>query len=168
MITQISPLLTGKAINTSDPKNISPYVYTYQSLSKAQDFQLTYFSETQNQAIILRSTDVQKYLAQDQAQQRDTKRVNDLQQIASALNLYSTDKANPNNPTQHVFPPQATWKQELAPKYLAIIPVDPLSAQDYIYTVTIDNSTYALQVKLEAPPIGKNTFLCTQDSCDYN
>ena len=168
MIAAIKPLLAGKAVNAMDPTNVAPYVYSYQPVNGGADFQIGYYSETQHQQIILRAADAQKDLAQDQADQRDIKRTNDLQQIAGALNLYSTDHANPSSPTQLVFPPQATWKQALSTKYLAIIPVDPKTNQDYVYTVSANNASFALTATLEDPPTAKKTYVCTQDGCDYN
>jgi hypothetical protein len=168
MVSLIKPLLAGQAVNPVDPTNVAPYIYTYQSIGGGADFQIGYYSETQKQSVIMRSADAQKYMAADQASQRDTKRVNDLQSIASALLLYSTDQANPTNPQQRVFPLKATWKQSISPKYMAIIPVDPQTNQDYSYDVSVDNASYSLQANLENPPTGKTTYLCTQDSCDYN
>lgn len=168
MLDAVKPLLVGKAVNPVDPTNTAPYVYTYQSVSGGTDFQLGYFSETSHQAIILRQADAKTALNKDQADQRDIKRVDDLQQIAGALNLYSNDHANPNNPAQKVFPQQATWKQSLAAKYLAIVPVDPATNQDYVYSVSVDNASYSLRAVLEDPPASKKAYICTQDSCDYN
>jgi len=167
MVSIIKPLLAGKAVNAIDPTNVAPYVYTYQPINGATDFQIGYFSETAHQQIILHAADAQADLVKDQADQNDTKRINDLEQITSALNLYSTDNANPNNPEQRVYPPQATWKQALATKYMAIIPVDPKTNQDYVYMVSADNASFSLTAVLEDPPTGKKNYVCTQDGCDY-
>jgi hypothetical protein len=62
---------------------------------------------------------------------------------------------------------QSTWKQELSPKYVTTIPQDPLTKQDYVYTVSQDNATYGLQAQLENSVGGKSKYLCTSDGCNY-
>src|SRR5581483_2474763 len=58
MIAAIKPLIQTKAINTSDPKNVAPYVYSYTAVSAGADFKLGYYPETQNQAITFTSKDI--------------------------------------------------------------------------------------------------------------
>lgn len=165
MVTMIAPALSGRAINTSDPVNTTPYIYGYMAVNGAQDFQLSYFSETQNQAIVINSADARKNFAADQANQRDNKRKADLQMIGNALQLYSNDNASISNPSQKVYPSQASWKQALAPRYISVVPVDPQTNRDYIYIVSTDNQSFVLQALLENPPAGKRGYLCTQDGC---
>jgi hypothetical protein len=167
MISDIKPMLSGIAVNTIDPTNVAPYVYTYASVNSGADFNLGYYSETQNKAITYHAADVTKFQAGDISSQRDTQRLSDLQMISQALDLYSNDHANPSNPTQSVYPMQSTWKQELSPKYVTTIPQDPLTKQDYVYTVSQDNATYGLQAQLENSVGGKSKYLCTSDGCNY-
>lgn len=167
MIQDIQPILSaGRAINTTDPVNNSPYVYSYQSVNSGADFKLSYFSETQNQEIDTNAAEALQAYNKDQADQRDAKRENDLQQISTALNLYSGANANPSNPTQKVFPPEGTWKQAIQ-KYISSVPVDPKTNQDYLYSVSPDNTSFAVQTALEDPPAGDKGYVCTQDGCAY-
>lgn len=166
MVAAIKPLLTGVAVNTTDPTNTAPYVYGYQPVNSGADFKLSYYSETQNQQVVLGSADIQKMQAADQANQRDLQRQNDLQQLASALELYSNDN-NGGNPNTKVYPPEDKWKIDLAPQYISVIPVDPLSKQDYTYTVSSDSSSYALQAVMENPPTGDKGYYCDPTGCKY-
>ena len=165
MFDQVKPLLAGQAVNPTDPTNVAPYVYTYAATSNGTDFSLTYYSETQSQAIVINAAQAQKSYGSDQANQRDIKRQNDLQNIANALSLYSSDNANLMNPTQHVYPTETNLQQALVPKYLTAMPLDPSTGQPYTYSVSADNASFSLQATLESPPVGKKGFLCTQDSC---
>ncbi len=167
MITAIKPLLAGKALNTSDPTNSAPYLYSYASISAGADFQLSYFSETQNKAIVYKSADMQKLYNLDQANQRDNQRKNDLEQLSSALNIYSNDHISGTIPDEHIYPTSDLWKSALAPQYIAAIPVDPSSKKDYACSVSADHSSFALQVQMENPPTGKKGYLCDPNGCNY-
>lgn len=167
MIKLINPLLSGKAVNTTDPLNTGQYVYSYQSVNKGADFKLGYFSETQNQAIVLTATDVQKMSADADVVQRDTQRKSDLEQLVTALQLYSNDHISGTDANERIFPTQDQWKPSLAPTYIGQIPTDPLTHKDYTYTVSSDNSSFALQAVMENPPTGKKGYSCGPDSCDY-
>ncbi len=166
MIAAIKPLIQTKAINTSDPKNVAPYLYTYTAVSAGADFKIGYFSETQNQAITFNAKDITAVATKVQADQRDTKRKADLEQISTALELYSSGHAtSPSSPD--VFPAQATWKTDLSPQYIATIPVDPSTNKDYLYTVTPSKDSYAIQAVLENPPTGKKGYVCDPNACTY-
>lgn len=167
MIKAIKPLIQSKAINTTDPKNTAPYVYSYASVSGGSDFKLGYYSETQNQVITINLKDVTATYNKQQSSQRDTQRKADLETIASILENFSVDNANPNVPNEKIYPDQATWKTDLAPKYITALPQDPQTKQDYIYTVSQNKDTYALQAVLENPPTGKKGYACTADGCTY-
>ncbi len=166
MITAIKPLLTGVAVNTTDPTNTQPYVYGYQPVSNGADFKLSYYSETQNQQIVLGSADIQKMQQTDQANQRDLQRQNDLAQLSNALNLYSNDNAG-SDPNVKVYPAEDKWKIALAPQYINPIPTDPLTKKDYIYTVSSDSSSFALQAVMENPPAGDKGYYCDPNGCKY-
>ncbi len=166
MIKAIQPLLTGRAINTTDPKNVAPYVYGY-ATAFGGDFKLTYFSETQNQLISINTKEAMSLSNKDQSSQRDNQRRVDLEQISSALELYSNDNATEINPEKKTFPAQATWKTDLA-SYMTSIPTDPQTKQDYSYSVSANKDSFALQATLEVPPTGKKGYLCTPEGCIYN
>jgi hypothetical protein len=167
MIKVIKPLIQSKAINTTDPKNTDPYVYTYASVFSGKDFKLGYYSETQNQVIAINSKDAATSYSKQQVGLRDTQRKADLEQIASLLENYSADNASPITPDQKIYPTQATWKTDLAPKYITAVPQDPQNHQDYIYTVAPSRDSFALQGALESPPSGKKGYLCTAEGCVY-
>ncbi len=165
MITSIKPLLSGKAINTTDPTNTAPYTYGYQSVGAGTDFKLSYFSETQNQAVILDAKAITNAQSANLSVQRDTQRKADLEQLAQALFLYSNDATNSTDPDVRLFPAQKDWKTALAPKYLATVPTDPKSTKDYDYSVNADMTDFAIQVLLEVPPSGAKGYLCTSSGC---
>ena len=167
MILAIKPLIQTKAINTVDPKNVAPYVYTYTAVSSGADFKIGYYSETQNQAITFASKDITAAYNKDQASQRDVKRKADLEQLASALELYSSDNVQSTDPDARVYPPETTWKTDLAPKYTATVPLDPSTNKDYAYTVSANKDSYALQAVLESPPTGKKGYVCDPSLCTY-
>ncbi|GAC1412647.1 MAG: hypothetical protein NVSMB66_2250 [Candidatus Doudnabacteria bacterium] len=167
MIKVIKPLIQSKAINTSDPKNVAPLVYSYAPVSGGSDFKLGYYSETQNQAVIMNAKSVTASFSKDQALQRDTKRKTDLETVAALLENYSTDNANPNTPNEKIYPDQISWKTALSPKYITAVPTDPQTNQDYIYTVSQNKDSYALQSNLEIPPTGKKGYACTGQGCSY-
>ncbi len=167
MLKAINPLLAGKAVNTSDPKNVAPDIYSYVAVSGGTDFKLSYYSETQKQLITLGVKEVTALSVKDQSSIRDTQRKADLEQIASGLELYSNDHVSSGSPNAKMFPTQATWKDALLKGYLTTIPADPQTKQDYSYTASPSQDSYALQAQLESPPTGKKGYLCTADGCVY-
>ncbi|MDB4940200.1 MAG: ATPase containing von Willebrand factor type (vWA) protein-like omain [Candidatus Doudnabacteria bacterium] len=167
MIKLIKPLIQNQAINTTDPKNVAPFIYNYTVLSNGTDFKLGYYSETQNQAISISAKNATTTYNKEQVIQRDSQRKADLEQIASLLENYSSDNADQNTPDQKIYPLQASWKTDLAPKYISDVPLDPSTHQDYVYSVTPTRDGFALQSSLETPPTGKKGYLCTADGCTY-
>jgi hypothetical protein len=165
MFSSVQPLLAGQAVNPTDPTNVAPYVYTYAPVSSGKDFSLTYYSETQSQAVVINAALAQKSYATSQENQRDIKREGDLQNISNALQLYSSANANPANPGQQVYPTEASLQSSLVPTYLNAMPVDPSTGQPYAYSVSADSASFSLQAVLENPPVGKKGYLCTQDTC---
>lgn len=167
MISQIRPLLTAQAINTTDPINTEPYTYKYKAVSGGANFQLSYFSETTNQAVLINEAAALKAYASDQSVQRDTKRKADLEQISGALELYSNDHVDSPDLDAQIYPSKELWKSALEEKYITKVPLDPKTNADYAYTVSSDNSSFAIQAILENPPSDKTGYLCTPDGCDF-
>ena len=167
MLKSIKPLLTAKAINTTDPTNVIPYVYGYASVNKGVDFKLTYFSETQNQLISMSEKEAQVANNAEMISQRDTQRKADLDSISSALELYANENTSPSSPDVHLLPSQANWKKAIAPDYITVIPTDPSTKKDYEYSISTDSTDFALQTILENPPAGKKGYVCTATSCEY-
>ena len=167
MIKGIKPLLTGKALNTSDPTNVAPYVYAYQSVSKGVDFKLSYFSETQNQLITISQKEAQASYDTEMISLRDAQRKADLESIAQALELYANENTSPSTPDVHLFPSQTNWKKAISPDYISVIPIDPTTKKDYEYSISNDSTDFALQAVFENPPTGKTGYVCTASSCEY-
>lgn len=167
MIEAIKPLIVTQALNITDPTNEEPYLYKYQAVAAGLDFKLSYFSETVNQLVSINEATVIKTQSEAQITQRDTKRKDDLEQLSGALELYANDNPDPEDPTRGLFPEQGSWKADLQGAYLETIPVDPLSGKDYVYTVSSDRTTFALQAELEKAPTGKRGYLCTMEACGY-
>ncbi len=167
MISQIKALLNGRAINTSDPTNVAPYLYSYASINGGADFSLGYYSETQKIVVTYNATQITDFQNKELSAQRDIVRKTDLEEIKQALDLYSGDNANPTDPSAKVYPSVSAFKSALVPKYLNSVPTDPKSSGDYTYTVNTDNTDFALQVQLENNYNGKNKYLCNSDGCGY-
>ena len=74
---------------------------------------------------------------------RDAKRIADVNQVRTALELYFDDNAQ--------YPQQATYaglSASVVPKYLSLLPVDPLSGSTYGYAFNGSNK-YHLWAELE-------------------
>ena len=96
-------------------------------------------------------------ITQTVAQTRDAKRMSDLKQIQTALELYYTDENKYPSGTQIILGKplascldstgfaQATCKNP----YMGRIPSDPLSGQNYFYTVSKDAKSYTVTAELE-------------------
>jgi hypothetical protein len=167
MIKAIKPLIISKAINTTDPTNKSPFVYAYEAVNGGQDFKLSYFSETQNKAVIINAGISQKASIQDQSIQRDTIRKSNIEQIATALELYANDNTDPLDPEQRLYPTNEAWRTAISPDYLTTLPKDPQTNKDYSYTAKDGGKSFELKTALELPPQGKSGYACIRDECDF-
>ena len=165
MVNTVKASLTNHAINPVDPIDKAPYVYAYQPINSGADFQISYYSETQNQLISENSADAKVAQQGTEVSSRDNQREADVQQIASALELYSGDNADPNQPNQSVYPAVSNLATALVPKYINSLPIDPATNKGYTYTVTPDNSNFTITAILEHPPTGKTSYVCTPDGC---
>ena len=101
---------------------------------------------------------------------RDAKRVADVKQIQTALELYFNDQsAYPSEGAAVVLGASATKclgtigfsSAGCADAYMGLIPVDPLPAQSYTYVG--DNTTYSLIFSLEGPVGGLGLGVHTAD-----
>jgi hypothetical protein len=153
------------ATNPVDPINQSPFVYGYAPSQAGDNFTLSFYSETQNQLIQVDASDAQKYAAEQSASDNDDQRKTDLESLQSALLLYSNANAAGNQ--DYVFPTQAKYKTALVPQYIAQIPVDPVSGQDYDYEVDKTFDTFTLKAALQNPPTGSTGYMCNQLECGY-
>lgn len=89
------------------------------------------------------------------AKARDTQRKNDLEQIGNALNAYYNDNNRYPDGSGGVIGGIA-WGDPWQP-YMAKLPKDPLSGQDYRYESS-DGSSYRLYAKLERCSDSQNTI----------
>lgn len=151
------------ATNAQDPVNKAPFVYTYGYLKDGQDFDLTYYSETQKQLIRYTSVQAKKDADAEGAVSRDGQRVQDLEKIRSALLIYSA--ATVQSSKSFNFPQAGQYKQKMVPQYMKALPVDPTTGQDYEYSAAKDGATFTLRVALENPASGTSGYACNQDAC---
>ncbi len=151
------------ATNTDDPINQEPYIYTYQSIASGEDFNLTYYSETQNQLIRITKDDAEEYKFKEEAAIYDEQRKTDLQMIRTALLLYSNNNIAGNE--TYVFPTEENYKTELVPEYIGSIPKDPKTKADYEYQVSENYNTFTLKAILNDPAKGTTGYLCNQEEC---
>ncbi len=153
------------ATNYNDPINIQPYVYGYQATSNNTDFILTYYSETQNQLIKYFAKNAEEDAAKDNTKVYDDQRKTDLESLRQVLLVYSTTQLDPASEKEFVFPPAASLKSELVPRYITALPVDPISKQDYVYEVGPTFDTFTVRAALQNPDTGTTGYLCNQTEC---
>jgi hypothetical protein len=151
------------ASNPVDPINQGQYIYTYEVIDRGQDFTITYFSETQTQAIKYRAADARKDSNVQSASSNDDRRLTDLESIRSALLVYSSAHTAGNQ--DYVFPTKDQLVRSLVPQYLTQIPKDPKTGQDYEYSVANTFDSFTLKGILENPPSGTTGYLCNQEEC---
>ena len=152
------------ATNYNDPINQDQYVYGYQSDAKGLDFTLTYYSETQNQLIKYTAKNAQDAAKKDNAQVNDQQRVTDLENIKSALLVYSSTVVDSNSSQVYVFPTLEQLQASLVPRYITTIPKDPNGAS-YIYEPSPNLDSFKLKATFEAPTSGKTGYMCDQENC---
>lgn len=153
------------ATNYNDPINIQPYVYGYQATNNNTDFVLTYYSETQNQLIKYFAKNAEEDAAKENTKVFDDQRKRDLEAIQQALMVYSTTQLDPASEKEFVFPPTASMKTELVPRYITALPVDPTTKQDYVYEVGSTFDTFNIRSPLQNPEPGTTGYMCNQTEC---
>ena len=98
---------------------------------------------------------------------RDARRLSDIKQIQSGLDMYLRDKGfYPNDPIGTPKPMLGRvgaetlsngngWSDAISgAMYIGIVPADPLPTQDYNYTVSGGNSWYTITFTLEGASSG--------------
>lgn len=98
---------------------------------------------------------------------RDSRRLSDIKQIQSGLDMYLSDKGfYPNDPIGTPKPMLGRagaktlsngngWSDTISgAMYIGIVPADPLPTQDYNYTVSGSNSWYTITFTLEGNSSG--------------
>lgn len=162
MVGTIRPYLKI-ATNPVDPINQPPYVYTYAANASSSDFTLTFYSETQGTLISKNAAAAQKDAAKEQADIYDNQRENDLQNLRTALLIYSQKNVAGNE--NYVFPPKDKYPSVLLPDDIDQIPKDPRTGQDYLYDVSANFNSFTLKATLDDPEIGTTGYQCNQDEC---
>lgn len=152
------------ATNYNDPINVDQYVYGYQSDAKGLDFTLTYYSETQNQLIKYTAKNAQDAAKKDDAQTNDQQRVTDLENIKSALLIYSSANIDSNSNQVYVFPTKDQYPALLIPRYITTLPKDP-NGSSYIYEPSPNLDSFTLKATFEAPSAGKTGYMCNEEDC---
>lgn len=152
------------ATNYNDPINKEQYVYGYQAVNNALDFSLSYFSETQNQLIKYSAKNAEETAAKEDAQAADEQRMADLENIKSALMIYSSANVDSNSEQINVFPTKDQYPYALIPRYISTIPKDP-SGADYVYQTNATYDTFTLKATFQNPPTGATGYMCNQIEC---
>ncbi len=151
------------ATNFTDPINSGKFVYAYSIINGAKDFTLSYFSETQNQLIKFNASDANKIVTVESANINDNQRMRDLENLQSALLIYST--ATVSKTQDYIFPAVNKYKAALMPEYLSTIPKDPKTDLDYEYRPGEKLDNFTLRVSLENPTPGTTGYMCNQEEC---
>ncbi len=156
------------ATNYNDPINLDRYVYGYRALNNNLDFELTYYSETQNLLIKYKASDAEAEALKNNTKEVDDNKKTDLERIRNALLIYSASEVDPNSEVVYVFPTVENYQAAMVPKYFAALPKDPHTGQDYQYQVGELFDTFTIRAVLLNPAPGTTGYLCNQDECrDY-
>ncbi|MFA5990779.1 MAG: hypothetical protein WC794_00840 [Candidatus Doudnabacteria bacterium] len=162
MYNMVKPYLRV-ATNPVDPVNKDVFVYSYTAESGGKDFILSFYSEVANQIIKKRAADAQKDALSEQSNIYDDQRKNDLENIRSALLIYSNK--NIAGTQEYVFPGIDKYKTALVPEIMSVIPKDPKTGQDYLYQVSDTFNSFTLKAMLDNAPVGFSGYLCNQEEC---
>lgn len=152
------------ATNYNDPINAEKYVYGYEPVNNALDFTLAYFSETQNQLIKYSAKNAEETAAKENGQANDQQRINDLENIKSALMIYSSANVDSNSDKVNVFPTKDQYPYALIPRYITSVPKDPTGAE-YVYASPDPFDTFTLRAVFQSPPSGVKGYVCTELEC---
>ena len=95
---------------------------------------------------------------------RDSKRLSDLEQVRSALEMYRADNGN------YLI---GSWSDLSALKtdgYIDKLPVDPKNVNPYTYTSDATGATYSMCADIEGPPPANPSCTCSSpyDYCVKN
>lgn len=152
------------ATNYNDPINKERYVYGYEAAASGNDFTLTYYSETQNQLIKYMAKNAEETAAKENAQVNNDQRITDLENLRSALMVYSSANIDSNSEQINVFPTKEQFPSVLLPRYITEIPKDPNGAA-YEYEVSAGFDTFTLKAVFQNPPTGVTGYVCNPEEC---
>lgn len=163
MSDDISPYNTV-ATNYNDPINKEQYVYSYEPVASGTDFTLSYYSETQNQLIKYTAKNAEETAAKENSQVNNDQRIADLENIKSALMIYSSANADSNSSQINVFPTKDQYPSALIPRYISAVPTDP-NGKAYSYDVTSNYESFILKAVFDNPPAGVTGYMCNEVEC---
>lgn len=165
MFTIVKPYLKV-ATNPKDPLEFDPYIYSYKPSQDWIDFTLTFYSEVASGPISKHAADAQKDASSQDAETYDNQRKTDLEDLRTALLLYSS--ANIAGNQNYVFPALDKYKTALVPDYISAIPKDPLTQKNYEYQPSATFDAFTLKAALQNPPAGNTGYICNQeDDCKF-
>ncbi len=163
MVEAIKPFNTTVATNYVDPINVQQYVYGY--TGSTSDFTLSYFSETQNQLIKYGAKDAIDTKNKENAAVNNDQRMADLENIASALKVYSSMQVSTQSDKLYVFPTKEQYPNVLVENHLITsVPKDP-SGNAYDYQVTPNYESFTLKALYQNPPKGTTGYMCNELEC---
>ena len=153
------------ATNYNDPISKEQYMYGYEATSSGADFTLTYYSETQNQLIKYTAKNAEEAAAKEKSQINNDQRISDLENLQSALIIYSSVNANSNSSQVDVFPTKEQYPNVLVEQRLiTTVPKDP-NGLPYTYEVTANYDSFTLKAVFENPPKGVTGYVCDKNGC---
>jgi hypothetical protein len=153
------------ATNFEDPINKDKYVYGYTSGTQNLDFTLTYYSETQNQLIKYTTKDAEATELKENAAKNNEQRINDLENIKSALMVYSSMQTSSSSEKLNVFPTKQQYPSVLIENHLiTTVPKDP-NGPSYDYQVNEALDSFTLKATFQNPPKGVTGYICNELEC---
>ena len=102
--------------------------------------------------------------AKENAQVNNDQRITDLENIRSALMVYSSANIDSNSEQINVFPTKEQYPSVLLPRYISEIPKDPNGAA-YVYEVSAGFDTFTLKAVFQTPPTGVTGYVCNPEEC---
>ncbi len=153
------------ATNYNDPIGKDQYVYGYSAGERNLNFTLSYFSETQNQLIKYTTKDAEETEAKETAAVQNEQRMADLENIKSALLIYSAANVDSNSDKIYAFPTRDQYPNILVEKrYITSVPKDP-NGNSYSYEVNDTFDSFTLKAVFQNPPKGVTGYICNELEC---
>ena len=153
------------ATNYNDPIGKDQYVYNYAVGANNQEFTLSYYSETQNQLIKYTTKDALENEAKELAAVQNEQRIGDLDNIRSALLVYSSMQSASPSDQRNVFPSKDQYPNALIEnRLITTVPKDP-NGTSYDYQVSANLETFTLKAVFQNPPKGVIGYMCTELEC---
>lgn len=162
MLVKIKPY-NLVATSSQDPVNSGTMVFQYKELDGGKDFEILYFSETQNQLMRYNASQASRDSSAQSAAQTDESRIIDLENMRQALLIYVAAKSAGGE--KPVYPSVSELENALVPAYLQGLPKDAKTGKVYEYQTSPDRSSFLISANLENPPTGTTRYVCDPDGC---